>query len=128
MKTTTPVLLVLAAALAACASKPKMAPGQADWAANRPLTTLIEGPVVRPPANDISETQRREWFDAQRPRVEEVPSQPVAWRDWEPYHVVPESDPWWLWAIPLSLSFGYSSGGHHHDDSWGVGGTWGGWR
>ena len=33
-----------------------------------------------------------------------------------------------LWAIPLSLSFGYSSGGGCGDDGWGVGGTWGGWR
>jgi len=127
MKTTTPVLLVLAAALAACASKPKDTPVYLGWTGDRPPTKLIEGPIVRPPANDISETQRREWFDAQRPRVEEVQSQPVSWRECEPYHAEPHCDPWWRWLIPMSLSFGYASGGHSHDNNWGVGGTWGGW-
>jgi len=128
MKTTTPVLLVLASALAACASKSNDAPVYLGWTGDRPPTTLIEGPIVRPPANDISETQRREWFDAQRPQVEPIETERIVWRECEPYRVERRSEPSWLWAIPLSLSFGYASGGHGNN-GWGVGATWGwnGW-
>jgi hypothetical protein len=129
MRTSLPLLVAFVAALAACKSKPSNAPADIGWTGNRPPEKLIEGPVVRPPANDISETQRLEWFDAQRPRYETVETERVTWRDMEPYHVERHSDPCWLWAIPLSLSFGYASGGHGHS-GWGVGATWGwnGWH
>jgi len=126
MKTTTPVLLVLAAALAACSSASRNVPAYLGWSGPvRPAVPLIEGPVVPPPANDISETQRREWFDAQRPAVEPIASERIEWRD--PPRCDRNDCPSWLWAIPLSLSFGYSSGGHCNNGGWGVGATWGGW-
>lgn len=127
MRTTMP-LIVVAAALAACSSPSRETPVYFGWTGDPAPTKLIEGPVVRPPANDISEEQRLAWFDAQRPRIETVESERIVWRDREPVRYERDSAPCWLWAIPLSLSFGYSSGGHH-GGGWGWGANWGwnGW-
>jgi hypothetical protein len=131
MKTTTPLILVLAAALPACASASPGPRGFADPSAGRTMTRLIETPAGRP-ANDISEEERRAWFDAQRPQAEPVDADRFVRRDCGPPECGEHCDrhcvPSWLWAIPLSLSFGYSSGGHHDHGGWGVGTTWGGWH
>jgi hypothetical protein len=82
------------------------------------------------PANDLSETDRARWFEEQRPVIEAFDDRRIVYVESEPmpcYDRPTLLD--WLWALPISLSFGYWSGGGHHDhDGWGVGTTIGGWH
>jgi hypothetical protein len=104
---------VLAAALApaACASA-QYEPIPVYGSAPLPATfRLVESPGVKPPANDISEADRRAWLDANRPQSYYVPSQeePVA-DDCGSCHDHCHGG---YFGLPIALGIGYSSGGCH---------------
>ena len=114
-------------ALAACGSQAMVVPSGYRYADAPPPMGLIEGPSVAPPANDIPESQRRAWLDAQRPRVEPVhvereivvDRRPVRYeRDYDRYDRYDRRDGWYL---PLSLSLGYWGGSRRRHGGWGLG-------
>ena len=120
MKTTTPMLIAMLATLVSgltgCASTTSAMPPGMRYASAGPMK-LIEGPSVAPPANDIPESKRREWIDAQRPKVvvvrEPVRVERVVVRDvraaaWE-------YDNRWAWSLPIAFGLGYWGGHHWHD-------------
>ncbi len=116
------VLALSLVALAGCASSTPAVPPGFHYAAYPPPMKLIEGPSAPPPANDISEADRIAWLDSHRPRSE---PERIIIRESSPdryEHYDDGGD--WGWAIPLTLSLGYRSGG-------GCGGGWGwglGWN
>ena len=123
--------LVALVTAAACTTTETVAPPGERSADRPPSMALIEGHGVAPPANDIPESQRRAWLDAQRPPVEDVrverevivERRPVRYeRDYD------RDDRWEGWYLPVSLSLGYWGGSHGHRGwSWGLG--WNsGWR
>ena len=123
MRSYLPALLALAAT--ACASREYVpAPSEAyppPWTS----MALIEGPSVAPPADDIPESQRRAWFEAQRPAPPPVTTtrvERVVVREREPIRYVRERDRHDDWYLPISLSLGWWAGwGNRHGHGWGWG-------
>jgi hypothetical protein len=126
MKSAT-LLLVLGVA-AGCASAERVPPpGMAD--ADRPAMGLVPSPrVPPPPPDDLPESRRREWLEAQRPKrpvYRPVQVERVVVRErvpeYRPY------DGWYdrraYWYSPLALSLGWW-GGHHGRHGWNWGLTW----
>ena len=118
------VLTVLALAAGCAAPVMVPAPGTGYYGDSAGMA-LIEGPSVPPPANDIPESQRRAWFDAQRPNVEPVQVERVIVREREPARrvYVRDYDRCNDWYLPLSLSLGWW-GSHHRGHGWGWGLGW----
>ena len=126
-RTALPTLAVLL--LAGCASPPPTVPvPYSRYGADAPPVMLVETHATPMTGEDIPESERRAWFDAQRPIppeqdesqpqvVERIVERPVC-------HESSHSAPWW-W-FPLAFSFGYSSGGGHHGGgwNWGVSSYW----
>jgi hypothetical protein len=100
-------VLVLGVALlpAACASAQ---PGPRTYLPPAPAAfRLVEVPAVPPPANDIPESERRAWIEANRPQAYYVPSQE------QPADESCSSGygcGGWGIGLPISLGFGWSSG------------------
>ncbi len=119
-------LLLVAAALgaASCASTREGPPPGEGYSATKPMD-LIEGPGVAPPANDIPESRRIAWLEAQRPRVAPAP-QPTTRVERvyvrEPARYVDEYRRWDDWYVPISLSLGWWGGGRRGRGwGWGIG-------
>jgi hypothetical protein len=89
--------------------------------------SLIESPSVAPPQNDIPESQRRAWIEAQRPAPPPPPPRVERVYVSEPVHYVHDHRGWDDWYLPISLSLGYWSGwgGGHHGHGHDHGGGWG---
>lgn len=104
-------VLALALVPAACASA-KYEPIPVYGSLPLPPTfRLIETPAVAPPANDIPESERRAWIEANRSPAAYVPAQDDPVADGSACgggcH-----DHGWGFGLPISLGFGYSSGCH----------------
>jgi hypothetical protein len=125
-----PALLTLALGAAACSSPDVAPPSQVFFPTKKPMS-LIEGPSVPPPANDIPESQRVAWFDAHRPPKPPPPPHVERVYVSEPVYHAHDHHGWDDWYLPISLSLGYWSGwgGHHghddhHDHGHDHGGSW----
>ena len=117
--------LLVVAPLAACASPASVPPPGTYDDGPRGMTTLVESPRVAPPADDIPESKRREWIDAQRPKVVHVPQpvvERVVVREREPVRYVRTYDRRDDWYVPFWWSVGWWGGRHGHGGrNWGVG-------
>jgi hypothetical protein len=131
MRAATLICVVSIALLAGCkSSAPTALPGETFGEARAPMA-ILEGPTVAPPANDIPESQRRAWLDAQHPRAQRVREpvrvERVIVREREPERHSHYDDRW-AWAVPITFGLGYWAGhGHDHHSGWGWGVNWG-WR
>ena len=111
-------------ALAACGSSGVTVPPGFHYAEFPPPMALIEGPSIPPPAHDITEAQRRAWFDAQRPRIEHVRVERTEYVERRPRHYERDYDRyggWSGWYLPVTFSLGYWGGNNH---GWGWGASW----
>ena len=112
-------VLVLATALTltACASASyERAPfdGSAAMPAMSALPAafpLIVTKAVPPPANDISEADRRAWFEANRPAAYYVPSQDQP-SESDCYDSCHDHGHCGFFGLPISIGLGWSSGCH----------------
>src|SRR5256885_9900690 len=114
----------LAPSLAACAGPAAVAPPSVYDEGPPPQAVLIETPHSAPPTNDIPESKRREWLEAQRPKVFYAPPQIVERVVVsEPVRYVPTYDCWDDgWASRFSWSLGWWGGGRRrHGWGWGFG-------
>jgi hypothetical protein len=106
------IVLAVALAPAACASAARE-PIPVYGSAPIPATfRLVETPAVKPPANDISEADRRAWFDANRPQSYYVPSQEEPVAEESSCYGDCHGHGWGL-GLPLSIGLGYYGGGCH---------------
>jgi hypothetical protein len=126
MSARTVVLVLLASSLAACAAPAAVAPPSVVYDDGPPALSagLFETPRVAPPVNDIPESKRREWLEAQRPKVVYVPQQVVERvvvrepvRYVRTYDRCDDS----YWAPRFSWSLGWWGGRHHRRSGWGWG-------
>ena len=107
----TSAALVVAVALssAACASaQPVQMPVYTSAPA---MFRLAEFPTVPPPANDIPESERRAWIEANRPQVAYVPAQDQHAED--EYSSCHDCGHGWGIGLPISIGLGYYGGGCH---------------
>ena len=111
--------------LAGCAA-PATVPPPGMHYDDRPPMAIVVSPHVPVPENDIPESQRREWYEAQRPAPAPVTAERVV-EQREPQPVYDHGydqhcDSGWL--LPFSIGLGFW-GSHGHDHGHGSGWGWG---
>jgi hypothetical protein len=112
---------LLVATTGCAATTTEFRPAVDYLASSRGTAVLCEGPTIPPPENDIPESQRTAWIEANRPapppQVERVVVHETA-----PVHYVREYERCNDWVAPVSFVLGLGLGywwgddhhGHHH--------------
>jgi hypothetical protein len=110
MRFATKALVLLAAlAPAACASAQNEPIAVHGSVPTPPAFRLVESRGVPPPANDIPESERRAWIEANQPRDQYRPSQEEPVAESCSYDDGCHGHGWGI-GLPISIGFGYSSG------------------
>jgi len=119
------LLLALGLFTASCAAVERVPPPGESWQTPRASPGLVETTAAAPTAHDISEKERRDWFDShQPPPAPERVVERVVVREPTRYVYEPRRAYHDDWYVPFSLSLGYWGGwgGHHHGrGGWGWG-------